>query len=158
MQQVFEHMRLQNDTLVATTAQICTLQEQMQSFMSQERPVPDGPLAPPVAPQITVQVPKAVLQNTSSDRQRLTARSDPSVALSCPMGKHYLRQCGSTLTTDVAKIYSVIAYVRGDAYRWIEPDLDRREDPLFQSFKRYCDKLTINRGEVDIVDVNTKEL
>lgn len=72
--------------------------------------------------------------------------------------KQYFRTNPTLFASDSEKIDFTVSYLRGKAFKFVEPHLERREADLFGSFATFCDKLITNLGDPDLERSSEKSL
>lgn len=78
--------------------------------------------------------------------------------------KQYLRACPATdFPTEDSKINFAISYLRDDAFKWVEPYLETRDDPekcdpMFATASKFFEALLKAKGDPDLKGTYTRKL
>ena len=72
--------------------------------------------------------------------------------------RQYFRLNPMLFEADDDKIDFAISYLRGKAFRFVEPHLERRPSDIFGSFKIFADKLVANLGDPDLERTSEKAI
>jgi len=72
--------------------------------------------------------------------------------------RQYFRTNPTLFSTDDEKIDFTVSYLRGKAFRFVEPHLEKRDADIFGDFSVFCEKLIANLGDPDLERTSEKAL